>query len=340
MQLAPDPPSRVWLVEVSDEMGTKRWPIEEGERLSFGTASASAIRLSDPLVSGCHGQLWVERGSLWLEDSGSRNGTFAAGGVRVMAKARVESNGCFLAGRSLLTAIPLKSEDENALAEAPLEGFIGESLAMRKVAALVRRLAPLRAPVLVQGETGTGKELVAQALHQLGPRGAGPLVALNAAALTGELVDSELFGHERGAFTGAINASPGAFESARGGTLFLDEIAELTPVGQAKLLRALESGEVRAVGASRSKRVDVRVVAASWAPLAALARRGAFREDLFHRIAIFTVCLPPLRERRGDVPALARAFARHAESEMGRRFELTPAALSRLVAHRWPGNVR
>ncbi|HEU4412625.1 MAG TPA: sigma 54-interacting transcriptional regulator [Polyangiaceae bacterium] len=340
LQLSPEPPSPVWLVEVSDEVGTRRWPIEEGERLLFGTGPAADVRLSDPLVSGQHGRLSVERGALWVEDVGSLNGTFAAGGVRVVGRARVEPNGCFLAGRSVITAQPFRDEGEGALAEAPLEGLIGESLAMRRVAGLVRRLAPLRAPVLVQGETGTGKELVAQSLHRLGPRRAAPLVALNAAALTGELVDSELFGHEKGAFTGAVAASSGAFEAARGGTLFLDEIAELAPVGQAKLLRALESGEVRAVGSTRPKRVDVRVVAASWAPLGALVRRGAFREDLFHRIAVFSVALPPLRERRADVPALARAFVRQAESEMGRRFELSPSALSRLVAHRWPGNVR
>ncbi len=340
LQLVPEPPSQVWLVEASDETGTRRWPIEEGERLSFGSGVGAAIRLRDPLVSARHGQLWVEKGALWVEDAASRNGTFAAGGVRVVGRARVEPNGCFLAGSSVLTALPFRAEGAAALNEAPLEGVIGESLAMRKVAALVRRLAPLRAPVLVQGETGTGKELVAQALHRLGPRGGGPLVALNAAALTGELVDSELFGHERGAFTGAISASPGAFEAARGGTLFLDEVAELAPVAQAKLLRALESGEVRAVGATRPKRVDVRVVAASWASLAALARKGAFREDLYPRLAVFTGALPPWRARRGDVPALARSFARQAEAEMGRRFELSPAALARLVGHRWPGNVR
>src|SRR5687767_13314723 len=283
LQLVPEPPSHVWLVEASDETGTRRWPIEEGERLSFGSGPTAAIRLNDQLVSGAHGHLWVEQGSLWVEDASSRNGTFAAGGVRVVGRARVEPHGCFLAGRSVLTAMPFRDEGERAFDEAPLEGVIGESLAMRKVAGLVRRLAPLRAPVLVQGETGTGKELVAQALHRLGPRRAAPLVALNAAALTGELVDSELFGHEKGAFTGAVAASAGAFEAARGGTLFLDEIAELAPVGQAKLLRALESGEVRAVGSTRPKRVDVRVVAASWAPLGALVRRGAFREDLFHR---------------------------------------------------------
>jgi DNA-binding NtrC family response regulator len=340
LQISSEPPSPVWLVEVSDEAGTRRWPIEEGERLLFGSGPAADVRLNDALVSGRHGRLWVERGALWVEDEGSRNGTFAAGGVRVVGRARVEPNGCFLAGHSVITAQPFRDEGGAVLGEAPLEGVIGESMAMCRVAGLVRRLAPLRAPVLVQGETGTGKELIAQALHRLGPRRASPLVALNAAALTGELVDSELFGHEKGAFTGAIAASAGAFEAAKGGTLFLDEIAELAPIGQAKLLRALETGEVRAVGSTRPRRVDVRVVAASWAPLGALVRRGAFREDLYHRIAVFTVALPPLRERRSDVPALARAFVRQAEAEMDRRFELSPSALSRLVAHRWPGNVR
>jgi two-component system nitrogen regulation response regulator GlnG len=211
---------------------------------------------------------------------------------------------------------------------------------MMRIAAQVRRLAALSAPVLVTGETGVGKELIARALHSEGPRAAGPFVAMNVAALPRELVESELFGHERGAFTGAVSRRAGAFTEAESGTLFLDEIGELPVDAQPKLLRALDGYEVRRVGASGSgDRARARVIVATHQALANSVERGAFRRDLFHRLEVFVVDVPPLRERPGDVLPIARMILSRLESEIGRR-DLTPAAVAQLAAHDWPGNVR
>ncbi|RYE82075.1 MAG: sigma-54-dependent Fis family transcriptional regulator, partial [Myxococcales bacterium] len=246
----------------------------------------------------------------------------------------------FLAGGTVIAVVPGRcDEDDDASDEPPLDGVIGQSLPMRRLARAVRKLAALRAPVLIRGETGTGKELVARALHQLGPRGRGPFVPINMGSISPDLADGELFGHERGAFTGAVASRLGAFESARGGTLFLDEVAELPPLAQSKLLRALENGEVRPLGTSQPRQVDVRVVAASWASLEELMPQGAFREDLFHRLAVLTVQVPPLRARPIDIALLARHFLASQASEVGSK-TLTGGAISRLSAHPWPGNVR
>jgi two-component system nitrogen regulation response regulator GlnG len=194
--------------------------------------------------------------------------------------------------------------------------------------------------VLVAGETGVGKELVARALHTEGPRASEPFVAMNVAALPRELVESELFGHERGAFTGAVTRRVGAFTEAEGGTLFLDEIGELPLDAQPKLLRALDGYEVRRIGAPGSgRRANARVVVATHVALQDNVARGAFRRDLFHRLEVFIVDVPPLRERPGDVLPIARMLLGQMENEIGRR-EITPAAIAQLAAHDWPGNVR
>jgi DNA-binding NtrC family response regulator len=216
----------------------------------------------------------------------------------------------------------------------------GGSIAMRRMAARVKRFASHGVPVLVTGETGTGKELVARALHAEGPRARGAFVALNVASLPRELVESEFFGHERGAFTGAVSRRDGAFLEADGGTLFLDEIGDLPLDAQPKLLRALDGYEVRGVGATgRGRAPDVRIVAATNRALAERVEEGEFRLDLFHRLSVFTVTLPPLRERRGDIGPIARMLLEGAPAGLGAR-ALTPRALARLVAHEWPGNVR
>jgi DNA-binding NtrC family response regulator len=219
--------------------------------------------------------------------------------------------------------------------------LVGASPAMRGVYRLVQRAAPTRATVLVTGESGTGKELVARALHAAGPRARRPFVALNCAALPAELAEAELFGHVRGAFTGAVHDRAGLFEAADGGTLFLDEIGDM-PLGlQAKLLRVLEAGEVTRVGATRPVAVDVRVVAATHRGLDALVAAGRFRDDLRYRVAVLTVELPPLRERREDVPALAAHFLAHfAERHAVPPRPLADDARRALLAHDWPGNVR
>jgi two-component system nitrogen regulation response regulator GlnG len=223
----------------------------------------------------------------------------------------------------------------------PGDRLVGRSAALLEVFKTIGRVAPSDVAVLVTGESGTGKELVARAIHQASARAEGPFVAVNAAAIPRELLESELFGHERGAFTGAVESRPGRFREARGGTLFLDEIGDMPLELQAKLLRVLQSGEVTSVGGRRPEHVDVRIVAATHRDLDAAVREGRFREDLLYRLRVVPIHTPPLRERPDDIGALAQHFvARYAE-ELGTGPRLlAPAALERLLAHPWPGNVR
>jgi len=209
--------------------------------------------------------------------------------------------------------------------------------AMDQVANAIRRVAPHDAPVFIQGESGTGKELVARAIYQLGPRAADPFVAVNCAALTPPLVESELFGHERGAFTGADRTRLGAFEEAGQGTLFLDEVGDLSLEVQAKLLRALENSEIRRVGAHGTRKVQCRVVTATHQKLCAQVAQGAFRNDLFHRLSVLPIQVPPLRDRKSDVATLSRHFLQQVGNG---KTVVTPAALKKLEGHSFPGNVR
>ncbi len=214
---------------------------------------------------------------------------------------------------------------------------VAESAAMQRVLRRVARFAGSEAPVVVLGETGTGKEVVARVLHASSPRAAAPFVPVNVAALPAELLESELFGHGRGAFTGATGVHRGLFEAAHGGTLFLDEVAELPLPLQAKLLRALQDGEIRRVGESQAFGVDVRIVCATHRDLAARVRAGTFREDLYYRLKVLSVQVPPLRERRDDIlPIACRLLARERTPAQG----FTDAARTALLAYAWPGNVR
>lgn len=224
---------------------------------------------------------------------------------------------------------------------AAADVFAGTSAAMRAIGETLARVAPTDVPVLIQGESGTGKELVARALHERGARRRGPFVALNCAGLTDTLLESELFGHVRGAFTGALADRPGAFKSAAGGTLFLDEIGDLSPKGQGDLLRVLEDGLYLPVGGTRPQRADVRIVAATHRDLAAFANAGRFRDDLLYRLSIVEFRVPALRERPEDIPALAETFNAHFSARHRRRKKrLHPDFLAALVRHPWPGNVR
>ncbi|GIW42231.1 MAG: hypothetical protein KatS3mg076_2808 [Candidatus Binatia bacterium] len=220
-------------------------------------------------------------------------------------------------------------------------GIVGRSPALAKVLSLVERVAPTDVSVLVTGETGTGKELVARAIHELGRRAAGPLVSVNCPAIPGELAESELFGHERGAFTGAVESRPGKFELADGGTLFLDEVGDLPLAIQAKLLRVLQEGEVQRVGARKPRRVDVRLVAATNRELREEVVRGRFREDLFYRLAAVEIRVPPLRARGDDILVLATHFLDEAARRHGREVRgFRPDAVRLLRQWSWPGNVR
>ncbi len=209
---------------------------------------------------------------------------------------------------------------------------------MQDVLRMVDRVAPTESSVLLLGESGTGKELVARAIHERSPRIERPFVPIHCGALPREVLESELFGHEKGAFTGAVNAKPGLIELADGGTLLLDEIGDMEPDSQVKLLRVLETGMFFRVGGTRPRRVDVRLVAATNRDLAAAMRTGQFREDLFYRINTITVLLPPLRERREDIALLAQHFL-ETNATYGLK-RLSPAALATLDAYDWPGNVR
>jgi DNA-binding NtrC family response regulator len=220
------------------------------------------------------------------------------------------------------------------------EAVVAESPRSQELLALVRRVAPSRATVLVQGESGTGKELVARLLHYWSERVGRPFVAVNLKAFAEGVLESELFGHEKGAFTGATAARPGCFERAHGGTLFLDEIAEIGPDPQAKLLRVLQEGEVLRVGGERPRAIDVRVVAATNRVVRDEIAAGRFREDLYFRLNVIPIQLLPLRARREDIVPLARHFLSHHAAEAGRRLAFTPEAEQVLATHPWPGNVR
>jgi DNA-binding NtrC family response regulator len=244
--------------------------------------------------------------------------------------------------RRAVATLKLERENEQLRGEVNLlHSLVFASPAMSRLALLVERVAPRDVTVLITGESGTGKERVAEALVWASRRADRPFVRFNCAALTPELAEAELFGHTRGAFTGAVRARPGLFREADGGTLLLDEISELDAGAQAKLLRVLQEGELRPVGEDRTYRVDVRIVAASNRDLASLVAAGSFREDLLYRLKVVTLQVPPLRERPEDIPVLARHFL----SRAARRFgvapaRVTPELLSRLAAYPWPGNVR
>jgi DNA-binding NtrC family response regulator len=291
--------------------------------------------VDDPFVSARH--LRIEpRGAAWhLVDLGSTNGTFV-GGARVAAA-------------ELPLGVPVTLGDAELVLEAreapeppraeQFEGMISRDPAMRQVFDLVERVGPSDAAVTILGDTGTGKELVARALHARSGRRDGPFIPVNCSAIAETLIESELFGHEKGAFSGAERMRKGAFEEADRGTLFLDEIGELPLDLQPKLLRVLELGEVKRVGASRPITVNVRIVAATHRDLRAQVRAKKFREDLFYRLFVAPITVPPLRQRKGDVRALAEAFlARAAPRGLALRF--APDALARLEGYDWPGNVR
>ena len=219
--------------------------------------------------------------------------------------------------------------------------IVGDSAAIEAVRTIIRQVAPSDGRVLVTGESGSGKELVAAELHALSRRSHAPFVRVNSAAIPRELVESEMFGHERGAFTGADERRRGKFELADGGTLFLDEVADLGAGAQAKLLRAIETGEIEPVGAQRSARVDVRIIAATNRDLGEAIRSGEFRQDLYYRLNVVPIHVPPLRERLEDVPALVAHFREQLRVRQGLRLgEFSSAAMARLGAYRWPGNVR
>jgi two-component system, NtrC family, response regulator HydG len=304
-------------------------------RLLIGSSAACEIRLSDRQVSRRHAALEPAGERLRLTDLGSKNGTTVQGLAVVDA---------FLCGGEVVHVggTGLRVERVAAASELPVSTalrfgrVIGASFEMRRLYPLCERLASRQVPVIIEGETGTGKERLAEALHELGPRANQPFVVFDCTTVAPSLVESALFGHERGAFTGATESKRGVFELADGGTLLIDEIGELDASLQAKLLRAIERNEIKRVGADRWQRVDVRVIAATRRDLEREIQAGRFRDDLFYRLAVARIELPPLRRRSGDVGVLARHFWR----SLGGAGSPDDAFLQRLESYDWPGNVR
>jgi len=308
------------------------------DEVTIGTAEGSGLRLTDPAVSRFHVELRPAVGGIAVVDHGSTNGTFF--GTLRIERAIVPPGTLLRVGDSTLRvgdAAPVEVEIHGG---ESLAGLIGRSPVMRRLMAQVAKAARSDVSVLVTGESGTGKELVARALHDLGPRAQKPFVTVDCGSLPPTLIASELFGHERGAFTGADRQHVGAFEAAQGGTLFLDEIGELQPAVQSTLLGVLERRRVRRLGSRNELPVDVRVVAATHRDLRAEVNRGGFRLDLFYRLAVVTLSLPPLRDRPDDIPALVEHFLRDAGWDQPIAALISPQAMEALSGYHFAGNVR
>ncbi len=307
-----------------------------GSTLRIGSSEACGLHIEDRRVSRVHCEVAVSADAVGVRDLGSTNGTFV-NGVRVR-DADLAAGSVLRVGDS-----SVRVDVDPAPASVPISPhdsfgeLLGSSVAMRMLYAVLERAAPTDTTVLLLGETGTGKDVAARSIHAASARKDGPLVPVDCGAIPENLIESELFGHVRGAFTGAVASRKGAFEEASGGTLFLDEIGEMPVSLQPKLLRAIETRTIRRVGETTPRPIDVRIVAATNRPLARAVNEGTFREDLYYRLAVIEATLPPLRARREDVPALAAAFHRRLA---GADATLPAAYLASLAAKAWPGNVR
>ncbi len=312
----------------------------EGRSLGIGTSPENDFVLDDPLVSRFHARIEVSERGYCLVDEDSKNGTFVNG---------LRAQKVFLADKTNIlvgaTTIEFKTSTEEV--EVRFSGrerfgnMLGRSLAMREIFAILERVSPTDATVLIEGESGTGKELVAEAIHMNSSRKSGPFVVVDCSAIARDLIESELFGHVKGAFTGATGVRKGAFAAAHGGTLFLDELGELPLDLQPKLLRALEKREVKPVGSNDTVKTDVRIVAATNRNLHGEVKEGNFREDLYYRFAVIRVQLPPLRDRREDIPLLVEHFLESATEMAGREeIDISYRTMEKLKRHKWPGNVR
>lgn len=310
----------------------------ERDVIRIGSAKTGDIVITDPTVSRHHAEIRRGRDGVVLRDLGSTNGTFV-GQVRAK-EVYLARDTTFRVGRTELVFNPadeiIDVEPSNA---DRFENLVGNSVPMREVFGILERVAPTDLTVLITGETGTGKELASRAVHTRSKRAAGPFVVFDCGAAPENLIESELFGHQRGAFTGAVGARPGVFEMAHGGTIFLDEIGELPLDLQPKLLRVLEQREIRRVGTSTTKPIDVRVVAATNRNLREEVDSGRFREDLYYRLAVVEMAMPPLRDRLEDLEMLANhLLGRSAHNERIRH--IAPKVMSVFSSYRWPGNVR
>ena len=308
----------------------------EGRELRVGSGEDCDLVLTGERGSRHHLGVTESAGRFLVRDLGSKNGTLYEGSL--VTEVRVGAGATFKLGRSFLRIQPRPQPLEVVPSQARRFGdLVAESLSMREIFAVLELAATSDVTVLLEGETGTGKELAARAIHERSTRRGGPFVAIDCGALPETLLESELFGHVRGAFTGAAQSRAGAFQRAHGGTIFLDELGSIPPAVQARLLRVLEERVVRPVGADQEKRVDVRVLAASPIDLTTRVAEGAFRPDLFYRLSVVRVVLPALRARREDLSVLVTELMRRRGLTAGR---MVGPNLDRLNAHTWPGNLR
>ncbi len=311
----------------------------ESAWIRVGAQSGCDLVLKDRLVSGHHFEIVLDETGYRLRDLDSTNGTFIAG--HRVRDAYLNPGTVIYAGESRLRFEPLDQSVTVELSRRDRFGdMVGGSVAMRALYARLERIAPTDASLLITGETGSGKELVAEAVHQHSPRASGPFVVVDCGSIPDNLIASELFGHERGAFTGAVTSYAGAFERAHGGTIFLDEIGELPLELQPNMLGVLERRQVRRLGSSRSVPLDLRVIAATNRDLASEMNRGTFRSDLYYRLAVVQARVPPLRERPDDIPLLVGHFLELLAAGGAQLPPLSRETLDSLRQHRFPGNVR
>ncbi|HEY3667252.1 MAG TPA: sigma 54-interacting transcriptional regulator [Polyangiaceae bacterium] len=327
------------LVVVSGSARGKR--VKLGERLTVGKAADNDLVLPDDTVSRHHCELERTPLGIIVRDLGSTNHTRV--GRTAVREAVIESGSTIVVGSVELLLRGEPNRTQVLPSEATSFGeALGTSLSMRQIFGVLERIAPTDASVLLEGETGTGKDVLARSIHQISTRKDQPFVVVDCGAVSYNLIESELFGHERGAFTGAVAARQGAFEIAGRGTVFLDEVGELPLDVQPKLLRVLESGEFRRVGGNKPLHAEARIVAATKRNLKEEVERGKFREDLYFRLSVVPITVPPLRTRREDVPALVEQFLELARKRdpTASAISLTRETVSALAAHDWPGNVR
>src|SRR5262245_55026482 len=307
-----------------------------GDVFRVGKAPENDLVLGDETVSRVHFEIMRDAKGYLVRDLKSTNGTFLDGAE--VKEAYLRAGSVIAAGACELKFTPFEERIEILPSEKEELGeMVGRSPAMREIFGLIERIAPTDATVLIEGETGTGKDMIARTLHQLSPRSAAPFIVVDCGAVAGTLIESELFGHEKGAFTGAVTTRQGAFELANGGTVFLDELGELSLDLQPKLLRVLEQRELRRVGGAKTIKVDLRVIAATRKDLRSEVEKGKFREDLYFRLNVVPITAPALRERREDIPLLVDYMLGKLAPDGGALAESTRAAL---MAHDWPGNVR
>lgn len=367
-------PGVAWLLTSDEELGNRRFELTPGARTRVGRSAENDIVVNDSRCSREHCELVDLEGRWHVRDLGSRNGTFVdyervaesqpldegdeiqigphrlvfthvppAHGIDTIRSSGETEDSIPIPDTSLKSVTPIKPRRRSSGRSriAAIDSLVGDSGSMRRLREQIRRIAPTDATVLIRGESGVGKELVARALHELSLRHERPFVCLNCAALSESLLESELFGHEKGAFTGASERKLGKFELAHEGTLFLDEIGELSQAIQAKFLRVLEGQPFHRIGGRDPIQADVRVLAATNRDLEDAVKNHTFREDLYYRLNVVQIIVEPLRARSDDIPLLSNHFLREAAAQSRRPdAEISPAAMDRLVAHRWPGNIR